>query len=393
VPGLAVVPALAVLVWLHRRELFGGRRFLVSAVLAVLVPLGAYVGVYLKSMESTRESLYLSALDGLRSDLSLWRFPLELAAGQVGYVFFTTAAWALPVFLVVAWQLCQWPRTADREYWVDYFVWAGMSSIFFLGFAVVHLVQKLPPTEGDFIYGRYDDPAALVLLIGGLAAVMGVRPQRAFGHIVLRVVTPLALCMVLVRVTSKFWIPPANQSGLAVFAGHYWPVEYYAVAVAAVALAQLLSDRPRWYAPAAMGLLLIYGVLTSRSGFEHVLNRARRGLPEIAAARWIVENLPPDTRIGYDASILKAKAFGGHKTMISVYRAMAFNTYPRPVVLVDEERDLAAVDYFYTRAREQRPKGALVLWRPVYREIWSSSNYALYQVNREAAAARRKATR
>jgi hypothetical protein len=166
VPGLAVVPALAVLVWLHRRELFGGRRFLVSAVLAVLVPVGAYVGVYLKSMESTRESLYLSALDTLRSDLSLWRFPLELAAGQVGYVFFTTAAWALPVFLVVAWQLCQWPRTADREYWVDYFVWAGMSSIFFLGFAVVHLVQKLPPTEGDFIYGRYDDPAALVLLIG-----------------------------------------------------------------------------------------------------------------------------------------------------------------------------------------------------------------------------------
>jgi hypothetical protein len=393
VPGLAVVPALALLVWLRRRELYAGRWLLVGAVLAVLVPLGAYVGVYLQSMQSTRESLYLSALDGLRSDLSLWRFPLELAAGQVGYVFFTTAAWALPVFLVVAWQLREWPRTADRERWVDYFVYAGVSSVFFLGFAVVHLVQKLAPTQGDFIYGRYDDPAALLLLIGGLAAVMGVRPQRAVERIVLWAATPLALCLVLARVTSKFWIPPANQAGLALFAGHYWPIEYYAVAVAGVALVQLLSGRPRWYAPAAMALLLIYAVLTCRSGFEHVLNRARRGLPEIEAARWIVENLPADARIGYDASILNARAFGGHKTMISVYRAMAFNTYPRPVILVDDERDLADVDYFYTRALEYRPKGALVLWRRVYRQIWSSNDYILHRVDRDAAAARRTAIR
>ncbi len=393
VPGLAVVPAVAWLVWLHRRELLGGRWFLMTAVLAVVVPLGAYVGVYLMSMQSTRESLYLSALDTLRSDVSLWRFPLELAASQVAYVFFTTAAWVLPSFLVAAWHLREWPDEAARQRWVDYFVYAGVSSLFFLGFAVVHLVQKLPPTAGDFIYGRYDDPAALLLLIGGLAAVMSVRRQGVLDHVLLRVVTPLALCVVLVRVTSKFWTPPANHSGLAVFAGHYWPIEYYVVAVAAVALVQLLSDRPRWYAPAAMALLLLYAVLTCRSGFEHVMNRARRGLPEVEAARWIAANLPSDARIGYDASILKARAFGGHKTMISVYRAMAFYTYPRPVKLVADERDLADVDYFYSRAHHHRTKGALVLWRRVYHQIWSSKDYAIHRVDRDAAAAALRANR
>jgi hypothetical protein len=138
-----------------------------------------------------------------------------------------------------------------------------------------------------------------------------------------------------------------------------------------------------------MALLLIYSVLTCRSGFEHVVNRARRGLPEIEAARWIAANLPSDARIGYDTSILKARAFGGHKTMISVYRAMAFNTYPRPVILVADERDLADVDYFYTRAQEKRPTVALILWRRVYHQIWSSKDYTLHRVDRDAAAALR----
>lgn len=388
VPGLAVLPALAALAWQHRHGPFRSFPVRIAAVVAVALPCVAYGGVYLLGMESDREDLYLATLRSLASDPSLWRFPVELALSQIGYVFFTTGAWVLPIVLALWWQVRDHPRDADRQRWLNYLTYAGTAGAGFVLFAVMHLVQKLDPGEGTFIYGRYNDPATVLLLVGGLAAVQGIRPQGVLLHLLLRLVTPLALCLVLAKVTTKFWLPPANQSGLAIFAGNFWPFSYYAAAVALLVAVQLLSDRPRWYAPAAMLFLLTYSVLTCRWGVSVIEARARRALPAVESARWIAQNLPPDARIGYDATLLDAPALRGHKTMRSVYRSMAFRVHPRMAILVDREADLARVDYFFTRAAAWRTKTGLVLWRRVYRPLWSNQEYALYRISHEGRAAR-----
>jgi hypothetical protein len=137
---------------------------------------------------------------------------------------------------------------------------------------------------------------------------------------------------------------------------------------------------------------LTYSMLTSRSGLQYVEARARRAVPGIESARWIAEHLPSKARIGYDASILDAPALRGHKTMRSVYRAMAFRVYPRPAVLVYGDDDLALIDYFFTRSAAWRSRAALVLWRRVYRPIWSNQEYTLYRINHEGRARPRMVT-
>jgi hypothetical protein len=389
VPGLAVLPAMALLAWQHRHGALRSLAVRLVAVVATVLPVAVYAGVYLLGMGSQREDVYLGSLEKVVSNRSLWRFPLELALQQIGYVFFTTGAWVLPIVLTVAWQLRARLRDADRQRWVNYLTYVGVAGGGFVIFAIVHLVQKLSPPQGIFIYGRYNDPATVLLVVAGLAAARCVRPQGVVLHLLLRLAAPIGLCLVLARVTTKFWIPPANQSGLALLAGHYWPLAYYAVAVALLVVVQCLSDRPRWYAPAAMAFLLTYSVLTSHSGLKYVEARSRRAQPGIESARWIAQHLPPDARIGYDASMLDAPALRGHKTMRSVYRAMAFRVYPRPPILVYGDDDLALVDYFFTRSAGWRTRAALVLWRRVYRPLWSNGEYALYRISHEGRAERR----
>jgi hypothetical protein len=132
VPGLAVVPALACLVWRHRRALLADRGARLAAGLVLVLPPVAYFLVYRFAVGSDREARYLAALGALWGPERL-RFLAGLTTKQIAYLFVSTAYWALPVCTVVGLQVRASPDFPCRRRWIDYLVFAAVTSAGVLG--------------------------------------------------------------------------------------------------------------------------------------------------------------------------------------------------------------------------------------------------------------------
>src|SRR5438552_4197905 len=170
VPGLAVAPALPLLVWINRKRIPRRVSAAFVAGLTILVT-ASYLVAYRVVIQSRREESYLSSLWALLSDVNRWLFPLKLALSQIGYLFVSTGYWVLPVLIVLGLQVRSGLEEAHRQRWINYLTYAAVAGGAFICFALVHLIQKLNVNEAGFIYGRYSDPTGLLLLVGGLAGV------------------------------------------------------------------------------------------------------------------------------------------------------------------------------------------------------------------------------
>jgi len=381
VPGLAVAPALPLLLWINRKRM--GRRG--SAALAlgltVLVPAAAYVVAYRLGIESNREESYLATLGELVSHGDRWLFLVKSTISQMGYLFVSTGYWVLPVLVVIALQVRGTFEEPNRQRWINYVTYAAVSSGAFLSFALVHLMQKLNFGDSGFVYGRYNDPAGLLLLAGGLAAILALKPLTGFQRLLLRVVAPLVLFWDLGGMAGQAgqqWLP-VNQCGLAIFATG---VSLPAVVLGAVVATFLnqLADQKRWYAPAALTLFVVFGLLSDYEGMTYTTLRARTVAYAFEGSEWIAAHVPNDASIGYDASILQTPVPGmSFRTMEYVYPGMMFRTYPRRTVVVDSADKLRTVDYVYsilssTWMAKEEGKGLV--------RVWNNRAYVLYQVKR-----------
>jgi hypothetical protein len=380
VPGLAVAPALVLLLWIRRKALFQERSVAVAVSLAVLLPVVAYFALYRLVVQSDREETYLAALTTLAGYSGGWLFPLQLAWSQVRYLFVSTGYWVLPVFLVIALQVRHVREEARRRRWVNFLVFAGVTSAAVLGFAIVHLTEKMSLTaDTGFIYGRYDDPAGLLLLIGGLAGVLALGPLTGVQRVFLRVVAPLAFCLVLGGMLTTKWIP-VNQCGLSIFSSGNLSVRWLLVGtVLATSVSQLVDDKRR-LVPAALGVLLAFGVASDWQGMVYTIGRARKVAFTVAGGGWIAANVPEDARIGYDGSIIDQPAPGMDiRTLMNVYTAMMFRTHPRATVVVDSADELAEVDYLYSTTSSTRWTAAV--GGPRLEQVWANGAYVLYRVS------------
>jgi hypothetical protein len=379
VPGLAAAPAVMILLWRHRRALPGMPSAAASMVLAVLLPAAAYFLLYRVVVGSAREETYLAALAAVGRNPSGWLLPFALAQSQLRYLFLATGYWVLPILVVVALQARRLPE-AERRPWVDHLLWTGITAAGFVAFAVVHLTQTQSGSgDGSFIYGRYDDPAGLLLAIAGLAALFAIRPPTVVQRVLVRGVAPVALCLVLGNgILTKRWIP-VNECGLSILAMSEVSVgAVLLLTVLATSVSQLVDEK-RLLVPAALGFFLVFGVLSDWRGMTYTIGRAGMVAHTLAGRDWIAEHVPPDARVGYDGTIIDNPAPGMKIRHLSdVYRAMMFETHPRPTVIVRTEEELGQVDYLYSAFFSQR-FGAGGSSRLT--QVWANDVYRLYRVS------------
>jgi hypothetical protein len=306
--------------------------------------------------------------------------PAQLAVSQLRYLFLSTGYWVLPVVVVVAMQARRRFPDPVRRTWIDYLVYAGLTGAGFLAFAVAHLTIKQRVTwDGSLIFGRYDDPAGFLLFVAGLAGVFALQPLTVVQRVLLRVVAPIALCVVLgTGVLTVRWTP-VNDAGLSILAlGNVSVLVVLLVVAFATSVTQLVEEK-RFLVPAALVCVLVLAVASNRQGMTYTITRARIVAHALAGSRWISANLPADARVGYDGSVMAAKApVLGIRSVGDVYRAMLFATYPREPVVVHSPDALARVDYLYSTAAAQTfaATGAASLTK-----VWANEEYALYRVS------------
>jgi len=388
VPGLAVAPALPLLVWINRKRIPRRVSAAFVAGLTILVT-ASYLVAYRVVIQSRREESYLSSLWALLSDVNRWLFPLKLALSQIGYLFVSTGYWVLPVLIVLGLQVRSGLEEAHRQRWINYLTYAAVAGGAFICFALVHLIQKLNVNEAGFIYGRYSDPTGLLLLVGGLAGVLALKPLTDFQRLLLQVAAPVALAWALGGVVGQDWTP-VNQCGLSIFAMGMAPLRWLLLGSVLATLVNQLADRTRWYAPLALTFFLVFSLVSDRQGMAYTTLRAERVAYSFEASEWIAAHAPIEARIGYDASVLKMRVPGmPFRTMDYVYSGMMFRTYPRPSVLVDSTQKLATVDYVYSLLPptwEEKEEGKSL------ERVWYNRAYVLYRVKRPSGATARPDT-
>jgi len=377
VPGLAVGPALALLLWMNR-DRFGTRRMVACVVGAAIVLMAlSYYGFYQLGIDSWREARYLHHLHVATARPERLLFPLHLTVAQGIYLFLSTGYWVLPVLVVVALQVRAAPHSPERRRWMNVLTYTFVTSGMFVFFAVVHLIEKLRFRRPEFMYGRYDDPAGVLLVIAGLAALSWMKPLTRTQRIVLQVMAPLALCFALARIWDN---EPSsiNNSGLALFGLAIPPIVLLLSTVTATFLNQL-SERREVYALAAQVFFIAFCVLTNWAGMTDTIARATKGARPLEAAEWIAANVPPHATIGYDGRVGKWKAPRAVKKMWGVYRALIFRTYPRQGRIVYTAADVRDMDYLYALSagysdmQSLAPSGAA--------EAWTLGPYVLYRVS------------
>jgi len=377
VPGLAVAPALPLLVWINRNRIPRRASAAFVAALTTLVT-ASYFVAYRVAIGSRREEGYLSSLWALVSDVDRWLLPLKSALSQIGYLFVSTAYWVLPVFIVMALQVRGAVEDAHRRRWINYLTYSAVAGGTFLGFALVHLLPDGNGDEARSIYGRYSDPTGLLLLMGGLAGVLVLKPPTGFQRLLLQAVAPVVLGWVLGGIADQEWLP-VNQCGLSIFAMGKAPLRWLLLGLVLATLVNQLTDKKRWYAPVVLSLFLIFSLVSDRQGMAYTALRARRVSYPFEASEWIAAHVPSDARIGYDARILKVPLPGiPFRTMEYVYPGMMFRTYPRPPVLVESAKNLPTVDYVYSLFHpatwEAKEEGKSL------ERVWNNRWYVLYRV-------------
>lgn len=379
-PGIAVVPALVLLAWLHRRSL-GRRRAWLVALGVSLISVGPYL-IYSAMAPSWRgrgrELYYLDSMASVIRAPRQMLVALQLAGDQVAYLLISGGYWILPVLLVVAIQVRRWAPSAARDRWRDYLVFAGVSSAIFVAFCMSHLLMRgnLLASASERLYGRYDDPALVLIVLGGIAAAFVLQRTR-WEVVVLYVLAPISLCLAVNWLGQLQWVHTMQHSGLAFFQGHPYGWKAALLGTAAAIIMVQLAPWRRWRVPVWLGVLLVYFASTNMRaiGTADHPGSARIAAAKIAGtqkvADWIHLNLPKTACLGCDASVARDHPVGLY-SMARVYLVFWFSTYPRDVIIVENDADLRRCDYLFTRTGAANARGLPI--------AWSEGYFSLYRV-------------
>jgi len=377
-PGLAVGVGVCGTLLLSIRHL-GWKRPLVLSFIVLLAMLLPYLVVMYfaptisKADTEKREAKYLRTVGNILTDPDRWLALIKIYFSQLSYITIATAGWGLTV--IVAYLLPSKAGTKQRNAtslsWFCLFSATG-----FLAFACLHIGKKIKfdPAKADFVFGRYDDPAALLILVSALAVLPLLRfaNLNSIARILLRVVTPIALLCSVAHVLQPRWAT-FNQTGLAAFCRHpaFETLPLLAGVVGFTLLLQV-PTRSRWLSRGLAVLLIAWSAFGIRQAFvEYIFPRSQRIAISQEAATWLHENTDDSVRVGFDRRMFKQESptwgfMGLH------YQALVFGIYPREFGFARTDEDLQQYDYLFS-ATTRTPTPAL----PV---AWKNQHYVLYRV-------------
>lgn len=376
IPGNAVVPALLSLIWMHRHGI-GRRRAGLIAFCIFLTSAGTFL-VH-STMAPTwlgrpQHSHYLDILASFARNPQYWLIALRQTGNQIAYLLISGGYWILPVLLAVAIQIRRWSPSVARNRWRDYLIFTGISSAIFVLICVLHLLLAADMGQEGHqsrIYGRLNDPALVLIVLGGIASAFVIQRPQWWEYILLNILAPIGLCLAVGLILQLKWPPTVQQTGIAFFQ-RYWHGMTITLlgTTTAITLLQLAPWR-NWRVPIWLGVLLMYFLV---SNFHAIGTATRPGTVRVAAAKiadtqkaaeWIHNNLPKTARLGCDASVKYDRVIEPYR-MNQVYQICWFSTYPRPHILVNTDADLSHCDYFFTTATAGNPYNLPCVWSDGY---------------------------
>lgn len=261
-----------------------------------------------------------------------------------------------------------------------------------LGLLILCLVQltvklHLDPADANFIYGRYVDTIALLLMTLGLASfvncdysqVMQGSRSRAL-YTATMALSALMLYLALSRVAN--WNGNTiNQAGLYAFLNMgSSPLIQTSIICVVVGLFIYSTLRNS----ASLKAVLLVGVITFNlwglsKGWNDASTRSLKISHSLQGATWLTQNSPSDACVSVDSRLAATRAPGSLKDVLDIYRALEFVLYPRTVLHGQSSIELARCQYLYTLAanneRYNETSSASHVWRP----IWSNKNYVVLE--------------
>lgn len=320
----------------------------------------------------SREARYLqrvtSAAGGSREFTQAAGTAVRLLANQCWYVLLACGVWPAAFLIIGAFTPGgKGGADAARRTFLLYTVAA---SALFLFFSVLHLSFKFgfDPAQAGFIYGRYSDPAVLLLTIAGLGVLVSKERPKMLLLILGTALTVLLLHLSLKRLAVWTVSHTINQAGWYAFSPPDPFLQQEMLLLLVLAVGLLLHpgiQRPLVY----MSLLAFY-LLTLRVGMSDAMIRGTRAAHSLAGARWIQMHIPETGCVGVDTRVQHSKAPNAVKRMSDVYRALEFSTFPRAIIRTKTPEQFTACQFLYSRADAQMPDR--------WTRGWSNGDYAVY---------------
>lgn len=380
-PALAAGVGACCLLLLSIRH-HGWKRTLFLIALVLVATIGPYLVVMYfapvisKANTEKREAKYLRTVGDILTNPEKWWALIKLTFSQLSYITIATAGWGIAIVLAYwAPRKGGTPRSSNRGLRsLTHFCVATAAG--FLAFACLHIGKKIKfdPAAADFVFGRYDDPAAILILIAALAVLPLLRREQLgwVGLFVIRVATPIAILCAVAHAMQPSWAT-FNQTGLAGFC-RQTSIDTLSILIGVVGFTLLLQIQmvSRWFAPILMVIFIGWSAFSIRSAFvEYVFPRSERIAVSQEAATWLCNNTPSDVRVGFDRRMFKSESptwgfMGLH------YQAMVFGIYPRGFGFARDDVNLQEYDYLFT-ARTRTPTPDL----PV---AWKNKHYVVYEV-------------
>lgn len=384
-PGLAIsLGVLAALVpYVGRLGRLAAVGRAATVTLAALVPyltLAAWLG-------GGREGRYLHRIELTLFDLGKWYTPFTLSAGQIPYLLFAAGLWAIPLLVFLFDRAVLRRRSEEGWRAVRSMTWFVMvASGGFTGFAVIHLLSRQATrADGAFYFiGRYLDPAAVLLAIGGGAGILLVRRVGWVGASIGAGAATAALFGIYVLFSDQVF-RPSIQTGLSIFSNSDLPVGIILLGVLLTGLPWLWFRGRGRRRVAALLLLagwLGYNMMSLGPSMAYTVGRATKVRQSLEAAAWLSQNGSPGSLVCLDQGLRDHPVPGGVKTMGHLFLAMEFAAFPLRVEPV-EQGVIEGCQFYFSLAREATEDGA----RPgtsraaLLRRVWSRGAYEVYRVD------------
>lgn len=328
-----------------------------------------------------REARYLGTIATILEEPWYWWIVLRIAFSQIKYLVLVTGGFSL--FALLATCFTRRSRADGSINPLRHLrTFTILCSFLMLTIIELHIIRKIHfnVSSADFIFGRYVDPIAFVVLLAGLAALPALRRLRlkTIGAWILRVLAPVVIALAVARAWNDPDSASFNQTGLAAFCGTpNYPIEYALVAVAAIAAIFQIPWRRRAFSGLLLACFLAFSVYGSARGMDvYVYPRAELIARSQEAASWLATHSPGDAKIGFDRKVFRADA-PTWRTMGLHFQALVFAIYPRSCGFVGDDDTMRQFDYLFSSTlRDPVPK------LPVK---WTNGDYVLYQVVNDVA--------
>ncbi|MCC6933913.1 MAG: hypothetical protein IT292_11800 [Deltaproteobacteria bacterium] len=369
-PGYAVSLGLAVALLacefapLRKRICLSGLVLIVGTVPSMLVAkqIGAIIGKQRESVYMNQVSLYFDSLSDIPTLFSL-------GYNQLLYLIFAGALFPmLAVLFVFRGEIKQIFSGKSIYHWYALIV-GGL----FIAFCLLHLIIKfdLDPNVRSFIYGRYDDPALIVLLPLGLAYLLNVKALPWLS----RFCFAILLMLIAYFVVARAFLDADGGTTLNI-SGYFFPLSYpqlFWVPIVSMGVVFIVFMLPQKIAVAScLALALVINLLTIGSGVPALAKKARSYYRLAAGADWIIDNIDSRQCIAYNSRWADYIPRNKRKQAGKIIRMMEVFTYPRPALRsADKSQWEICSLLFAPLSAEQMPSP--------WQKVWQNGDYLLWQ--------------